>query len=181
MKPRWWIGIAVLGVVLAGAFVIVYMKARDAQMPRALKLEDGTEFFFRGDTRIEPAANYTQNREVAVDGDAFIRLPTGADPWILKTRLLVLKADGGTELRITAYWKETGEQMEVLRGHVIARKSYPSTQAEPEDLRDGDMILINRTIDLMEKERTDRAQLEAWSQDFIQQAQAAERELPADP
>lgn len=178
MKRRWWLFLVPLAVFVVFGLVLYYDSMRTKQAVGAVRLVDGVEMFFRGDTTAKAVSSYPQTREIHVDGDAFIRVPAGEGQWTFKTRLLVLTVDGDTDLRITAYWKETGEQMEVLRGHVIARKSYPSGQAEPEDLRDGDMVLINKTIDLMEKEHTDRAKLEQWSQELM--AKAALSKPPGD-
>ena len=52
-------------------------------------------------------------------------------------------------------------------------KSYPSTYAEPDLLSDGQMTMINRDIDLMEKETADVAALRAWSEALVASASRA--------
>jgi len=61
--------------------------------------------------------------------------------------------------------------VEVLEGHVVAHKNYSSTYTEPDVLDAGGMSMINRDIDLMEKETTNVAQLRAWSEALIAEAQ----------
>jgi ferric-dicitrate binding protein FerR (iron transport regulator) len=154
-------------IVLAGTVAAVLHKraqAAAAREPRALHLSDGTEAYFRGDTVIEPAAAYPAVKDIHVDGDVFIQLPDGAGPWKVRTRLLVLTVDGGSAFRITAYSKQTGEQVEVVRGRMEARKSYPSPYAVPDQLGPGEMVMINRTIDLMEKERTNAEDVRRWGE-----------------
>src|SRR5262249_40254227 len=107
--------------------------------PRALKLSDGTQAFFLGDTRLEPSRSYPQSRERRIDGDAFIRTAAMATPLIVRTRLLVLTVAGDTALRVTAFSKDDGEQVEVLYGHAQANKSYPSSYSEPDMLGAGEM------------------------------------------
>lgn len=160
------IGAAVI-IAFAGTVAVVLQRraaAAAAREPRALHLADGTEAYFRGDTAIEPAATYPAVRDIHVDGDAFIQLPDGAGSWKVRTRLLVLTVDGGSAFRITAYSKQTGEQVEVVRGHMEARKSYPSPYAVPDQLGPGEMVMINRTIDLMEKEHTNSEDVRRWGE-----------------
>jgi hypothetical protein len=133
-------------------------------------LSDGTEAYFLSDTRVEPASTYPQPRELRVDGDAFLRVPASSGPLIVRTRLFVLTVTGDSALRVKAYWKQTGEQVEVLSGNVQAKKSYPSPYSEPDMLTGGEMSMVNQTIDLMEKEKFDPAPLRQWSQDLIASA-----------
>ena len=99
-----------------------------------------------------------------------MRVAADARPLIVRSRLLILTVTGETAFRMTAYAKEAGEQVEVLYGHVKANKAYESTYNEPDLLTGGDMTMINKSIDLMEKEKTDVAQLRAWSEALIASA-----------
>ena len=53
-----------------------------------------------------------------------------------------------------------------------AAKAYPSRFSEPDDLVGGEMSMVNRSIDLMEKEKFDTGELAQWSK---QVTAAAER------
>lgn len=136
-------------------------------VPQMQRLADGVEAFYLSDSRLEPVAGYPAPRELRVDGDFFMRVPDAPQPLVVRSRLLVLTVTGKTAFRITAYAREAGEQVEVLYGHIKANKSYPSHYAEPDLLTDGQMTMINRDIDLMEKETTDIAALRAWSDALI--------------
>jgi hypothetical protein len=136
-------------------------------VPRMQRLADGIEAFYKTDSRLVPAAGYPNPREIQVDGDFFIRVPQSPAPLIVRSRLLVLTVMGGSAFRITAYAHEAGEQVEVLDGHITAHKSYPSNYAAPDQLATGEMTMINRDIDLMEKETTDVAALRAWSDALV--------------
>jgi hypothetical protein len=92
---------------------------------------------------------------------------------IVRSRLLVLTVSGPSAFRITAHAAQTGEQVEVLSGNIVARKNYPSTYEEPDVLAGGQMTMINRTIDLMEKENFDPSELRSWSSALIAAATAA--------
>ena len=156
------IGLAVAGLlVVAGIIGVVMWK--DYTTPRQLQLADGTAAYFLGDTQVTPATDYPQRREITVDGDVFMAVAANAQPLTVRSRLLVLTVTGKTAFRMTAYAKEAGEQVEVLYGHVTAHKSYDSPYQEPDVLTGGEMTMINRDIDLMEKETTDIGALCDWS------------------
>jgi ferric-dicitrate binding protein FerR (iron transport regulator) len=163
---------AVIAILITLGAVFVY-RSHTVPVPRAIHLSDGTEAYFLSDTRVEPATTYPQPREIRVDGDAFLRVPAASGPLIVRTRLFVLTVTGDSALRVKAYWKQTGEQVEVLSGTVQAKKSYPSTYNQPDMLTGGEMSMVNQTIDLMEKETFDPAPLRKWSEDLIASARRA--------
>lgn len=138
-----------------------------APSPMQLRLADGTEVFFLSNTKVQPANSYPKVREIKIDGEAFIRAPAAAQPLIIRSRLMVLTVTGRTALRVTARSKETGEEADVLYGHVVATKAYPSRQNEPDTLLAGEEVMVNETIDLQEKETTDVASLRSWSDNLM--------------
>lgn len=147
--------------------------------PRMQQLADGVEAFHLSDSRLSAAAGYPTPRELHVDGEFFIRVPDAPAPLTVHSRLLVLTVTGKTAFRITAYSHEAGEQVEVLEGHIEARKNYASHYMEPDRLAAGEMTMINRDIDLMEKETTDVAALRAWSDALV--AATARRQHAVNP
>jgi hypothetical protein len=55
---------------------------------------------------------------------------------------------------VDAVRSRPGEEVDLLEGQLYIRKSYHSDlDSLPEELRSGDMLMINREIDLMEKEK----------------------------
>ena len=161
------IGIVVFLIVGATALVWLHSAGRG---PRALHLTDGTEVFFRGDTRIVAAETDPRSREVRVNGDAFFRTPEAPTSLVVRTRLLVLTITGASAFRVTAYTKQSGEQVDVLYGRVEASKAYPSVHRDPEILSGGEFTMINDSVDLMEKERFDPAELRRWSEELMASA-----------
>lgn len=146
-----------------------------AQQAHAVKFADGTEVVFRGGSNVEAAKEFPQPRELTVDGDVFLRAPAGARPLTVRSRLLRLTVTGETALRMTAYSRQAGEQVEVLRGQVIAHKAYASAYAQPDTLGPGQMVMINRSIDLMEKETCKPDELKrlmSWRDDLLRRAGA---------
>jgi hypothetical protein len=146
-----------------------------APSPELLRLPDGTEVYYLSNTKVSPANSYPRPREIKLDGEAFLRIPAAAEPLVVRSRLLVLTITGRTALRVTARSHETGEEADVLYGHVEARKAYPSRQSEPDTLLAGEEVMVNETIDLQEKETADLASLRSWSDNLIA---AADRKNP---
>jgi len=156
------------GVLLCVAAIGVFaLRAWRAPEPRLLRLADGTEIFYLSDTLVSPASSYPTPREIKIDGEAFVRASDGAQPLIIRSRLMVLKVTGASALRVTARSSETGEEAEVLTGQVEATKAYPSKQNEPDDLLAGQEVMVNQTIDLQEKETADVPGLRAWSDALV--------------
>lgn len=139
-----------------------------APTPQHHRLADGTEVFYRSDTdtHIHPAASFPHPRSLAVNGDAYLIVPAGAGPMTLTSRLLRLTINGNTELRITAYARDSGEQVQVLCGDVVASKNYSSQFSEPDHLVRGEMSMVNQNIDLMEKETFNPREAESWAAKF---------------
>ncbi|TDW96742.1 FecR family protein [Dinghuibacter silviterrae] len=94
---------------------------------------------------------------VRLDGDAFFDAPR---PFTVRTRNLVMKGTGGW--RVSAFAKDEGESAEILRGSIVAVKAYTSPDSESDTLVSGNMVMINRSIDLMEKETYDTTELSTW-------------------
>ena len=159
-RPRAPAAMAAVGAAL-------FLAAGCAPAPQQLRLADGTEVFFLSNTKVQPANSFPEVRELKIDGEAFIRAPAAAQPLIIRSRLMVLTVTGRTALRVTARSKETGEEADVLYGHVVATKAYPSRQNEPDTLLAGEEVMVNETIDLQEKETTDLASLRSWSDNLI--------------
>lgn len=127
-------------------------------------LPDSTRIFILKGSTVTPAGNFPNPRQVSADGDLFFDIPAGKRPFIVRTSLLVLTATGHCTFRVIAYSKDGGEEVQVLDGTVKAEKSYHSDYPEPDTLHGGQMVMINKSIDLMEKEDDDPKELRAWWQ-----------------
>jgi ferric-dicitrate binding protein FerR (iron transport regulator) len=102
-------------------------------------------------------AAFRARPEVRLDGDAFFEAATALT---VRTQELVLT--GTAAFRVSAFAKDEGESVEVLTGNLRAEKAYTSKDHDPETLGAGDMVMINRSIDLMEKETYDTTGLHTW-------------------
>jgi len=108
-----------------------------------IKISDGTEIVL-----------WKGGRYVDLDGEGMFDVrASAAGPFIVHTGNLVIEAMG-TKFRVDAVRSRAGEEVDLLEGRLAVRKSYHSdTDSVPEQLEAGDMLMINREIDLMEKEK----------------------------
>lgn len=125
-------------------------------------LADSTHVYLLGDTKLTPAAGYPGRREITLDGDAFFDATAAPSVLTIHTKLLTLTVRGRAAFRVMAPSKEEWTEVDVIRGIVIARKAYESTFNEPDTLSGGEMQMLNRSIDLAEKEVFDTTALKAW-------------------
>jgi ferric-dicitrate binding protein FerR (iron transport regulator) len=148
---------AVLGALILASIGVGYSVWRKPTHtpPEVSHLADGTVASLGADTRLRTAAGFPSRRELSLDGEGLLKVPASGQPLIVRTRLMHLEVRGASILAITAWARETGEQVEVLSGEVIVSKNYPSSYRVPDDLHGGEMSMVNETIDLMEKENID--------------------------
>ncbi len=94
------------------------------------------------------------NRDIQLDGEALFEVKgMPGRPLVVHTRDLEI-AVLGTKFRVDAYRSKAGEEVDLVEGQLRVKKSYHSdTDNEPEVLQAGEMVMINRDIDLMEKEK----------------------------
>jgi len=127
-----------------------------------VKLPDGSRVVLRPGTQLSVAKGFGKdNRDLELDGEAIFNVVGSAGrPMVLRTRNLEITVLG-TLFHVDAFQKNAGEQVDLLEGKLRVKKSYHSdTDNEPEVLDSGDMVMINRDIDLMEKEKMSPAELE---------------------
>jgi hypothetical protein len=153
---------AVAGIALLAVALGFWLRGRIPEL-KCLRLPDGTQAFYHSDSVVEPGNGFPHPRKLVVNGDVLLKVPTAGDPLIVSTRLFLLTVSGESTLRITAYSREAGEQVQVVSGDVLARKNYPSKFDEPDHLAAGQMSMVNRTIDLMEKENFSPSEVAPWA------------------
>jgi hypothetical protein len=126
---------------------------------RALTLPDGSQAWMSPHTVITLSRVFGKGaREAELDGKAMFEVHgEPGRPFLLHTRNLVIEALEA-RFRVDAYRNTAGEEVDLLSGKLRVTKSYHSdTDNEPELLAPGEMVMINRDIDLMEKEKMDSA------------------------
>lgn len=129
---------------------------------REVRLPDGTQVVLRPGTEVTLAKGFgISNRDLDLDGEAIFEVAgSAANLFVVHTRNLEI-AVLGTKFHVDAFRKNAGEQVDLLEGRLRVKKSYHSdTDNEPEVLEAGEMVMINRDIDLMEKEKMSPAELD---------------------
>lgn len=127
-----------------------------------LSLPDGSHILISPGTVIVLAKGFGKdNRGLDLDGEAMFEVrPAAAAPFVVHTGNLQIEVLG-TRFRVDAVRKRAGEEVDLLEGRLRVTKSYHSdTDNEPEVLAAGEMVMINREIDLMEKEKLSPAELD---------------------
>lgn len=126
-------------------------------------LADGTEvFYFRGSS-FDTASGFPDNRLIeSVDGEFYVRTTANDQPLILHTKLLEITVTGESGLRILANADKNGERVDVLYGQVHTEKRYESPVQERVDMVGGQMMMINITIDFVEKEVLHDDEVPEW-------------------
>ncbi|HWK03964.1 MAG TPA: FecR domain-containing protein [Puia sp.] len=128
---------------------------------RTVRLPDGSSVVMSARTVIRISRQFNESgRDLDLDGEALFTVGSDAGkPFIVHTRNLQIQVLG-TRFRVDAYRSNAGEEVDLLEGKLKVIKSYHSdTDNEPEVIGAGEMVMINRDIDLMEKEKLDSTEL----------------------
>jgi ferric-dicitrate binding protein FerR (iron transport regulator) len=162
-------------LIVAVSATILFLSACGKRTPKELLLSDGTQIILLDGTHAVPAAGFPSDRSLQLEGNGqvYIRTRRQEKPLTVRTGLLILTVEGDCAVRVLVSSEKIGEQAEVLYGHVRAAKAYPSRFSDPDDLQAGEMSMINRSIDLMEKEKFDPTELARWSHDVVAAAQGS--------
>ena len=135
-----------------------------------LPLPDGTQVRMNAGSVIRIPAGFNKiNRDLFLEGEALFKIsPHGFRPLVVHTKALVItEADSSMTLfKVIAFPDSAGEEVDLLTGRLIVRKSYHSgSDNEPVTLKAGEMVMINTDIDLMEEEKADSTELKNWIMD----------------
>jgi transmembrane sensor len=132
---------------------------------RLFRLPDGTRMTLSPQTTITLKKGFDKdNREIHLSGEALFDVPKAQNwPMVVNTRDLRIEVMGAGDartgvlrarFRVDAFGDRPGEEVDLLEGRIKASKAYHSdTDNEPEVLDAGEMVMVNRDIDLIEKEK----------------------------
>jgi len=148
---------------------------------QVVSLPDGSRMTIGSGTTVMPSKGFgKEDRDVGIDGSGLFEVAGGKKTFVVLTGNLVIEvldttggsgasgsgggsgvdgsggSGGGWKIRfaVDAVRKRPGEEVDLLNGSLRVTKSYHSdTDSLPEELTAGDMVMINREIDLMEKEK----------------------------
>lgn len=132
-------------------------------MPRAgEQLPDGSKIFKDDSTvvRLDSGFNRT-NRILYLKGKSVFEVHGAEDkPFIIRTRLLEIRVNDTLNAVFSIDASDTaesgGEEVDLLKGALKVAKAYHSnSDNEPVTIRSGEIIMVNKGIDLMENEKFD--------------------------
>jgi transmembrane sensor len=127
---------------------------------RQFSLADGTTVILNGHTRLMVPDDYVSKHSVLLDGEAYFDAPAALT---VKTNIIIITTQPSAAFRIRCFEAQQGATAYLVRGKVQVTKSYHSTtDNQPEILGDGNMILANKEIDLMEKETYVPLEMTEW-------------------
>ncbi len=101
------------------------------------------------------------NRVVDLDGEGMFEVRAiPGKMFVVITKNLIIQGPG-IKFLVDAVRSRPGEEVDLLEGQLKISKSYHSElDSVPEELSSGDMLMINREIDLMEKEKMNPDEVE---------------------
>jgi len=138
----------------------------ETQSKQRIRLPDSSTVILAPGAKIQLGNGFDSGiKELSLDGEAWFDIIRGRVT--LHTRDMVVEVLWAGRFRAEAFRARPGEEIDLLEGRIRAKKSYHSdTDNEEEELGPGEMVMINRDIDLMEKEKLNAAELEklkgAW-------------------
>ena len=118
--------------------------------------------FLKPNTTIGLAKGFgVDNRDIDLDGEAFFDMKVMGAPVRLHTKDLDVLVLWAARFRVDGYRGKPGEEVDVLDGQLRVTKNYHSdTDSTTESLGPGEMVMINRDIDLMEKEKMSQEEID---------------------
>ena len=131
---------------------------------KEIRLPDGTGVVMHAGTVIRLSGTFAKgNRELWMEGEAMFDVAARTGKLFI-VHTAYLRIEGlGSRFRVDAKRKQAGEEVDLLSGKLTVTKTYHSdSDNEPETIRTGEMVMINRDIDLMEKEKMDGSELKGW-------------------
>ena len=164
LERRQW-GAAIWIAVLLGVTIVLAVGREYFERRRvhSLVLSEGVRALVHGRSRLDAGASSAHTLKLWLDGEAVIDTPATAT-LTLRSTLLEVSSERGepTRFYIDAYAEQPGAQVLVLRGYVQVRKAYASPSPESYRLGPGEMLMVNRDIDFMEREKFTPMELPDW-------------------
>jgi ferric-dicitrate binding protein FerR (iron transport regulator) len=132
---------------------------------RVFRLPDGTRVTLSPQTTISLEKGFGKdNREIHLSGEALFDVPKAPNwPMTINTRDLRIAVMGAEDpptgglrarFRVDAPGGRPGEEVDLLEGRIKASKAFHSdTDNVPEVMDAGEMVMVNRDVDLIEKEK----------------------------
>ncbi|WP_028296718.1 hypothetical protein [Olivibacter sitiensis] len=100
---------------------------------------------------------------IHVDGLVLLELQKEKLPIYIQTSLMQIEVlELPLAVKIDAFKKEPGQSLDLLSGTLLVSKAYQSPFPDVDTLRANELYMINKDIDLSEKEKLDDMELLDW-------------------
>jgi len=122
-------------------------------------------FFWDEVSRLNEGDDHT----LRVDGMTVVYIARGEVPFAIKTTLMDVEVlELPLLLRADAFDRDAGQSLEVYSGALKVQKHYSSPFPSLDTLRAGDLYMINKDIDLSEKEKLDDMSVLDWWKSYAE-------------
>ncbi|WP_188749803.1 hypothetical protein [Parapedobacter defluvii] len=117
----------------------------------------------------ESTLRETGSEALRMDGRSVLYIEKASLPFGLRTALMDIEVlELPLLLQVDAFDNEAGQSLELFSGALKVEKSYESSFPSLDTLRAGDLYMINKDIDLSEKEHLDDFSIQHWWETYSQ-------------
>lgn len=130
----------------------------------SVELPDHSRVLLGTNTTLKVPKDYAEkSRLLILSGAAYFEIVPGTDlPLIVEAADMKISVSEASFF-VRAYPYESGQLAELLKGTLKAEKAYHSTlENTPEILAPGEMVMLNKSVDLIEKETFKSPDREKW-------------------
>jgi len=108
-------------------------------------------------------------KALRMDGLSVLYIEKASLPFGLRTTLMDIEVLGlPLLLQVDAFDDEAGQSLELFSGALKVKKNYESSFPSLDTLHAGDLYMINKDIDLSEKEHLDDFSIQRWWESYSQ-------------
>lgn len=125
-------------------------------------LSDNSKVFYIDNSSLLTDTQIKDQKKIKLNGDVFFNIEGGNLPLYIFTSLMEIQVLTPSAFRVTAYDEDQGQSIETLKGTIKVSKAYPSPFPDPDTLHENNLYMINKSIDLSEKENLDDNKLSVW-------------------
>jgi ferric-dicitrate binding protein FerR (iron transport regulator) len=134
----------------------------------AFRLPDSTLVTLNANSTLSYPLSYNRSRrQVTLHGAAFFDVDSSSGkPFNVEIDNMLITT-AGASFYVRAYPYEAGQEVQLLAGTLKAAKTYPSPDSVAAVAHAGEMVMLNRGIDLMETDTYDGDWLPGWKQNRL--------------
>jgi hypothetical protein len=133
---------------------------------RIVAVSQGCDVILGAWTSVRVEARSARGPTIRANGELILR-ERARESVTVQTAHLILTATGPATVVLSARDSEPGAQFAVLEGHVHAQRAYVSRFGDQFDVAAGQVLLLNRSIDLVETEKMRGSDAPGWTEKYL--------------